>query len=149
MFDGWRERRRLRREIAALEEKTAGWDDRVVDDFGADSEIVREHRKLTNQLRSRRLRLETIETDRLINKVRRQGIELPSNKSWWWDDLDDRGPDDYRSYLTNSGKAGVSKLIREERKKSVEWWVKIIMPILSALIALLGLLVGLVSVYRK
>ena len=150
MFDEWRERRKLRREIGVLEKKTAGWDERTVDWLGEESEPVKEQIKLQHQLRSHRLRLETLETDKLINKVRRLGIELPSNSSWWWDDLDDKGPDDFRSYLTDMGKAGVSKLIRDERKKSIEWWIKtIIIPLLTAIVSVLSLLVALVSVSRK
>jgi lipopolysaccharide export LptBFGC system permease protein LptF len=153
MFDEFRERRNLRnlrREISVLEKKTAGWDWRAAEWFGKDSEQAKEQEKLQDKLYPLKQRLDAIETERLTKKARQLGIEIPSNRTWWWDDLDYvSSPDEATFYLTDIGKAGVSKLIREERRKNIEWWVKTITPILGALISLLGLVIALISVSKK
>ena len=141
MFDEWRERRSLQREINLLEKEES-----TLDGLADQEKLAKLHIKLSG----RQLRLAVIDTDRLLRKVRQLGIELPSKKdSWWWDDMDYAGPDDYRSYLTDIGKAGVSKLIREERKKNIEWWIKIVVTIITALTGLVGSLIGVLSVLNK
>ena len=150
MFDEFRECRNLQREISVLEKKTAGWDWRAAEWFGKDSEQTKEQEKLQNKLYSLKQRLDAIETERLTKKALQLGIELLPNRTWWWDDLDYvSSPDEATFYLTDIGKAGVSKIIREERRKNIEWWVKTITPILGALISLLGLVVALISVSKK
>lgn len=153
MFDEFRDHRnlrKLRREISVLEKKTAGWDWRVAEWFGKDSEQAKEQEKLQNKLYPLKQRLDAIETERLTKKARQLGIEIPSTRTWWWDDLDYvSSPGEATFYLTDIGKAGVSKLIREEKRKNIEWWVKTITPILGALISLLGIVVALISVSKK
>jgi hypothetical protein len=136
MLDNWRERSNLRRRIKHYNHLLAEGEGRV----GLQSEV-----------RSLKVRLDELETERLIGKAQRLGIEIPKKEGWWWDDLDYvSSPDDVSFYLTDVGKAGVSKLIREERKKSIEWWIKtIIVPLITALISVLSLIVALVSVSSK
>jgi hypothetical protein len=141
MFDEWRERRSLQRGINLLKKEES-----TFDGLEDQEKLAKLHIKLSG----RELRLAVIDTDRLLRKVRQLGIELPPKKdSWWWDDMDYAGPDDYRSYLTDIGKASVSKLIREERRKNIEWWVKIVVTIITALTGLVGSLIGVLSVLNK
>lgn len=149
MFDRWRERRQLPRKISVLEKKTAGWDWRAEDWFGKDSELAQEQKKLRNELYPLKERLDSIETKRLTSKAQRLGIDLPAKPQWWWDDSEALGPEDANYYLTDIGKAGVTKLIRDERRKNIEWQVKTITPIIGALISLLGLIVALVTISKK
>jgi hypothetical protein len=141
MFDEWRERRNLKREINLLQKEESMLGE------------LADHEKLTKlhiKLGSRQRRLAALNTDRFLRKVRQLGIELPHGKdSWWWDDLDYAGPDDYRSYLTDIGEAGISKLIRDERRKNFEWWVKIVVTVITALTGLVGSLIGVLSVLNK
>src|SRR5215216_1627399 len=113
MFDEWRERRQLRRKIAVLEKKTAGWDWRAEDWFGKDSEQAQEQKKLRNELYPLKERLDSIETKRLIGKAQHMGIGLPAKPEWWWDDSEGMGPEDATYYLNDVGKTGVVKLIRD------------------------------------
>ncbi|MEN3325624.1 MAG: hypothetical protein V7638_431 [Acidobacteriota bacterium] len=141
MFDAWREARTLRREIDLLQKERLKLDRAANED---------ELAGLSIKISDRQQRLAVIDTDRLLLKVRQLGIELPSGKeNWWWDDLDYVGPDDSRSYLTDIGKSAVSKLIREERRKNVEWWVKIIVTLTTALTGLVGALIGVFSLLKK
>jgi hypothetical protein len=94
-------------------------------------------------------RINMLETDQILEKAESYGIELPKDKSrWWWDDIDYEG-ENFRSYLTEAGKAGVKKMIRDERRLTVEWWVKIIVGILAALTGLVGSIIGVLSVLKK
>jgi hypothetical protein len=74
------------------------------------------------------------ETDTLEQEALTLGIDIPKNPDWWWDDGDEySGPAemfDYvvQRYLTQQGKAGYRRLIREERHKllaqaqqAIEW----------------------------
>jgi hypothetical protein len=141
MFDEWRERRNLQREINVLQREES-----ALDGLPDQKTLAMLHVKLSG----RRLRLAVIDTDRLLRKVRQLGIDLPAKKdSWWWDDMDYVDFDDSRSYLTDIGKAAVSKLIREERRKNIEWWVKIVVTIIVALTGLVGSLIGVLSVLKK
>jgi hypothetical protein len=101
------------------------------------------------------LKREARDTAQLEKEALALGVDIPKNKEWWWDDSDQyEGPIDQMEYavsyyLTEQGKAGVRRLIRDEKRKNIEWWVKIITPLLAALISLLGLVVALVSISRK
>jgi hypothetical protein len=140
MFDEWKERRKLRREIALLQKEESAQGEFSNDEGWAIRRV---------KLGVRKLRLDAIETERLVGKAQRLGIELPRKPEWWWDNSEQVGPEDASYYLTDVGKAGVAKLIREERRTNIEWWVKVVTPILGALISLLGLVVALVSVSNK
>lgn len=76
------------------------------------------------------------------------GIEIPKKEEWWLDNseyvdslnLDSQIMDDFTvRWLTKTGRLMVAKLIKEERKRNIEWWVKIVKPVLVALISLLAL----------
>jgi len=141
MFDEWREARALKREIDLLEKERL-----ALDPVTNQQELTR----IAIKISDRQQRLAVIDTDRILLKVRQLGIELPTGKeSWWWDDMDYVGPDDYRSYLTDIGKSAVSKLIKEERRKNLEWWVKIVVTLITALTGLVGALIGVFSLLKK
>jgi hypothetical protein len=152
MFDEWGKRRELKKRIASLKKEEAAF--RANADAEPPEDPWQPPKPLPEELNfalgSAKRQLEDLETDLLVRKARRLGIEIPNTRSWWWDDSDYvDSPEDVSFLLTDIGKAGVSRLIREDRRKSIETWVKIITPILSALIALLGLIVALVSVSKK
>jgi hypothetical protein len=100
---------------------------------------------------SYKLQIELYESDFLRRKALQLGIDIPKNPGWWNDDNDDglMPPEAVTSWLSYKGRIGVGKLIREEKRKNIEWWVKTITPILGALISLLGLIVALVTISKK
>jgi hypothetical protein len=103
--------------------------------------------QLFRQIADHEFTIAALESDGLLNKAEELGIEFPpGKKSWWFDDLDFKDPDSYRSYLTDAGKAGVAKLIRDERKKNAEWWVKTVVSVITALTGLVGTLIGIFAV---
>jgi hypothetical protein len=86
--------------------------------------------------------------------------ESPFSKDsdWWSNDRadfegygrDQQFIDDMTStWLSEIGRAMVVRLISDDRKKNVEWWIKIVTPLLAAIISLMGLIVALVTVSRS
>lgn len=153
MFDEWKKQRELRRRINSLKERETISRART----DSNSPKYNPEAKLEvhgYEIGSLQRQLAELETDRLVRKARWLGVEIPQKEGWWWEDETFEGEvinGVYRGrfYLTEFGKVGVYKLIKEERRKSIDWWVKIITPILSALIALLGLIVAIISLSRK
>ena len=109
-----------------------------------------------------RLAKERSETDALEREALELGIEIPKHPDWWWDDAEDySGPADQMEYavsyyLTPKGKAGVRRLIREERRKDTEWerkgtqWkLTIVGMIVGWVLGSLGILIGLFALLKK
>lgn len=147
MFDEWKEKRKLRREIKLLEKERFALDIQkpLFDGVPKPSEISEVNSKLFNRNRE----LAAIETDQLYRKAQKFGIEFPKNKhNWWWDDIDHEG-ENFRNYLTDIGKASVLRLIREERRKDIEWWVKIIGGVITLLTGLAGSIIGIIAVLKN
>ena len=91
--------------------------------------------------------LEFFESQLLINKAERFGIDIPDRKDWWSDDniQGDLSPDDVTEWLSQKGRIGLANLIRQETRKDLEWWLKII----AALTGLGGVLIGIISALRR
>jgi hypothetical protein len=112
---------------------------------------------------SERLKREAQLTAELQRQVLELGIDVPSHTGWWWDDSEDFGgvnPDQLEYcvtyYLTDQGKAGYRKLIREEREKLKEERAKIIdrrirwsCQIIAAITGLAGAAIGILAMLRK
>lgn len=158
VLDEWRKMRKLRKEIASLEAEEAalrsGRDSGEPPDAPATAEEYGRNATILN-LNHLSVQLAELETKRLVRKARRLGIHIPRDAGWWWEAetvarVTPHGTYEGTYYLTDAGKSGISKLIREERKKSVGWWVtNVIVPLLTAIISVLGLIVALVSVSKK
>jgi hypothetical protein len=86
---------------------------------------------------------EITEAERLTRKARKLGIQFEHDPSWWRE----IEPADQR--WGNAGHARLRKLIRDEKFNIAGQWVKILVPVLTVLVSLLGLLVALVTVLRK
>jgi hypothetical protein len=115
--------------------------------------------------RSEWLEREERETAELKRQALKYGIDIPRKDGWWWDDSEDiinSGVSlqelEYAvsEYLSEQGKAGVRKLIREEARKEDEWqrarfeWkVKMWVSVISAVTGLLGVLIGIFAILRK
>lgn len=85
------------------------------------------------------------ETDDLLARATKRGIELPRDKDhWWWSDADYAG-ENARSYLTDIGKAGAQRLIRDDRRSSLKWWIDVCVPIFTALTGLAGAAIGIIA----
>ena len=116
--------------------------------YGLDRRI-----EATRYLKLRERDSDTFESNVIISKAQRLAIEVPTadtKPSWWDNDSDDNMPSDATSqWLSEIGRTGVSKMIKEERRRDIEWWVKILTPLLATLITLLSLVIALISVSKK
>lgn len=112
----------------------------------------------------KQLMKERAETDGLKRRALELGIEIPQNSDWWFDDFEGFGGDlqtweivkDEYTYLTEIGKAGVRKLIRNELRKEdewrrarIEWKIRLIVTIITAITGLLGALIGIIAILKK
>jgi hypothetical protein len=91
--------------------------------------------------------LEFFESLLLIDKAERFGIDIPDRKDWWSNDNipGDLSPDDVTWWLSQKGRIGLANLIKLERRKDFEWWLKII----AALTGLGGVLIGIISALKR
>lgn len=110
-------------------------------------------KKLQQTIYQQQRNLEIFESSLIIRKARSRGIEIPAHrdKPFWWADDAEEGMPGYAItfWLNELGRTSVNKLIRKEWKENVEWWVKIVTPLLGVLISLLGLTVALVTVLKS
>lgn len=91
--------------------------------------------------------LEFFESELLLAKAERLGIDLPERKDWWSseDVMNELSPDGVTWWLSQKGRIGVANLIKQERRKDLEWWLKII----AALTGLGGVLIGIISALKR
>ena len=115
-------------------------------------------RELRPGLRLAERNLEQFESRLLVKEALRRGIAISKDADWWTNDrVDYEGHgfeeqfinDMYTTWLSETGRAIVIRLIADDRKKNIEWWVKIVIPLLTILISLMGLIVALVTVARR
>ena len=98
---------------------------------------------------------EGVETDILIAELQRRGISLPVGSEFWFDDLEHQSGTleeielSTRSYLTPAGKAEANHQIKLDRRRNLEWWVKIVGQVGALLTGLLGALIGLLAIIKK
>jgi hypothetical protein len=98
---------------------------------------------------------EAVETDMLIAELQRRGVSLPVGSEFWFDDLEQQSGTleeielSTRSYFRPAGKAEASHQIKIDRRKNVEWWVKIIAQVGALITGLLGALIGLLVILKK
>lgn len=113
------------------------------------------------------------ETDALRSEAMQLGIQIPRTEGWWW--FDDEavvgispemlrliGTDDYE-YLTELGKAGTKRLIREERNKlkeevrkdiqwerqNTQWKLTVAGVIIGWILGLSGIVIAVISLVLK
>ncbi len=101
---------------------------------------------------------ETHETEALMHEALLLGIDIPERSDWWREDktiFDNSTAQEIEHvrrrnfFLTAKGKAGVKKLIKDEKRKNVEWWFKIVGSIIALITGLLGALIGVLAFLMK
>ena len=112
--------------------------------------------ELTN--RSEWLRTEGRVTAELKREATQLGIDIPKTPDWWWENEEDYGNMSVQDiellredniYLTELGKASVSKLIRDEKRKNIEWWLRVVGALIVLITGLLGALIGVLAFLKK
>jgi hypothetical protein len=84
-----------------------------------------------------------------------RGIEPPRGQGMWWDDMEDHGGTieeieaATQFYFTDKGEAAARRLIREDKRKNVEWWVKVVGAIAALVTGMLGALIGVLAFLKK
>lgn len=98
------------------------------------------------------------ETAELKRQALEYGIEIPHKAEWWWDDSEDLiesgvGLQELEytisHYLTEEGKAGVRRLIREEQAMIKDRRIRWVCQIIAAITGLAGAIIGILAMLRK
>jgi len=87
------------------------------------------------------LRLETLTSRRLRRKAERHGIDTP--RDWW---IHDEEHDLW--YLTPDGRRQLKRRVTQERIWTIKQWFHALTPVVALLVGLLGVLIGLVGIWR-
>lgn len=141
MLNNWRLRRQTKQKLKRLERKHASL--QAPYPMPDDWPHKEKYESLWAKIVEERLMLRVYQTLSLEDKARRLGIEIPDDKAGWWEG--DKG----LSPFTATGIIGVRKIIRDERFRRLEQWVKVVIPVISALTGLLGILFGLLTLLWK
>ena len=87
-------------------------------------------------------------SDQLWEEAREYDVEVPQNTPNLWEDSIFGN----RKFLNTRGRSTVRRLIDEEKARRFDvktrWVTKLILPILAALIGIIGAITGLVAVLR-
>ena len=87
------------------------------------------------------LRLDTLRSRRLRQLAERHGIDAP--RDWWTHDEEHD-----LWYLTPDGKRQLKRRVTQERVWTLKQWVQAFTPIVALLAGLIGVLIGLVGIWR-
>lgn len=145
MFDLWRLKRSRRKVVRAYErerQKLKKKKDRGPGDF---EEL--EHAEW-QALQAEDDAINAFLSDQLWHEAREHDIEIPKGEGVWEDSFYHD-----RKYLTMATRAQLRRLIDEEKARRFDvktrWITRIILPIIAALVGIIGALTGLVAVLHK
>ena len=85
-----------------------------------------------------------IRTTKLVRRAKRRGIDLYANQDWWTDHMETQ-----TKFLTKIGLAQAKRLIRDDFRQSVKWWVEVVGQVAMALAGLGGIAIGILSVLNS
>lgn len=84
--------------------------------------------------------LAQLETDLRIEKAGFWSVEIPDTPEWW-----QRNPWNSGRTLTHRGVVVADRLIRDERRATVKWWVEAVTQVGTTIIGVIGALIALWS----
>ena len=87
----------------------------------------------------------------ILWKAEKLALDVPNyqEKPTWRRDDSENGEEPVIRWLSEKGRQGVANLIRDDRRKTWEWRIRIITPILTILVSMLGLIVALITLLPK
>lgn len=94
--------------------------------------------------------LKQVTTKRLNLKAIRLGISPIEYKDWYSSHrvFTDNGGSYTCTVLTTLGEIKLRRLIRDDRRNTIKFWVKILAPIITALTGLAGAAIGLLTIIK-
>jgi hypothetical protein len=81
--------------------------------------------------------LGSLRTSRLIPLARHWNVEIPANA---WTTSQNES-----SYISGEGEVRLRRSIRDARREAAKWWVTVLTPVLSLLVALFSVILSLLS----
>lgn len=134
----WRRRRALHRELDRLDRD---YGQQVADEPARRMEIYQDWDYNTGWTRAA---LGELETRRLVRRAEKRGLEVPDDNTWWTHHAETD-----TKYLRPEARARVKRMIRNDFRESVKWWVDVLAPVLGALTGLIGALIGLLALWKQ
>lgn len=135
LISDWKKKRELRTQIDEVESHYLDqFDITKEDEFALFSQAVD-----ADTLDLRR-RLNWLEEKSIRRAAERLAIEIPGE---WLDT--EREIFGSITRLSSTGKIKLRLMIRQERRENIEWWVKLLTPIITVLTGLLAALVALLA----
>ena len=81
-----------------------------------------------------------IRTNKLVWRAERRGIDLRAKQDWWTDHMESQA-----QFLTDIGLAQAKRLIRDDFRQSVKWWLEVAGQVAVVLAGLGGIAIGILS----
>lgn len=143
MFQYRRKRRELAQQLTELDRE---WLPRLKDQKTGELSLPIPSNYLLARARIE-VELERLETVRLMKKAARYGIKLGPFETLWTED-ERFSAEERKSYLSQNGKAEVSKMINDARYIGAKKWVDLLSPVLTVLFALLALIISMIALFK-
>ena len=137
-FSDWRQKRQLQKEIDKIER-----DCRANLDLSQQDEASIYFQMVDSETYSLRRKLTWLQEKPIRRTAERLGIDI--DREW----LEPFDHSEAITRLSSSGEAKLRRLIRQQHRESVEWWVKLVTPIITVLTGLIAALVALLSFLRR
>ena len=105
----------------------------------------------TYELQSAHWALDQHKSRLILWEAEKLALDVPSQeeKPSWWRDDSENGEEPGIRWLSEKGRRGVGSLVRNERRQTWEWRVKVLTPILTIFVGLFGLLITLMTLMIK
>ena len=144
MLKAWRLRRRWKREIHQAHNRFQRRASTAKS--GEIDSILIEYDQCLKPLEKR---LAYLESNSLLRKASRLGIDVPPSGDWWEYEFADGDSGSKTTHLSDKGRVRVEKLIRDEKFKNAERYLKLAAVVITALTGLVGVIIGLIAILKR
>ncbi|HEX8289805.1 MAG TPA: hypothetical protein VF556_17620 [Pyrinomonadaceae bacterium] len=144
MIKDWIKRHNLNKEKKHLEKRLA-----LIREPTDDLELIHKQVELVLEIENIDNKLRMLETSILTRKAIKLGLELPSVEKYQTFTAKEGVSTRTHTFLTKFEQSKLKRQIRIEQRASIEFWFKVLIPVISTLIGLIGMIIALVTVLRK
>ena len=123
----------LKREIAALEDDFSTQYENARNEGQQEEAVMAWHHESERP----EAELGKIETNKLLRRAERRGLDLYDEQSWWTDHPNHQTE---ARFLTYSGRGKAKRLIRNDFRQSAMWWIMALTGLGGTVIGILSLL---------
>lgn len=96
-----------------------------------------------------RLKREALETKVLNQKLIKAGLELPDYENYQVGHIKEGQVTSAVTYLTKFERLKIKRALKIEKRATWEFWTKILLPVISTITGLIGVIIGLLTILNK